>query len=460
METGTTAEVRGVETSNKPKRLIEIAIQRSPSLFAAVLATVVFAIIKGNSHFSLLGDDFIYQSKQLFGALSLDDFNFFARRPVSTLITYFLFLNRVPETFQVQFLVAFFLEAYAFTFIVEFLYPPVFKRLGLSQILLLSIFMLYPCFHEVLFMNLTLAWSLGALFWALSLNQKNLFLQSVFVCLAAASLETYILPMALLPLVRFLINRWSGLPADESEHHFFKKRAASWALGVFAFLIVRTFLLRLFPDYGYAIDLNLGQIFAQAINSFKFLWTIHFYKTYWFSTVLQLMAFTWIGMSTYRARKTSTTSFLILVCLPFLTTIPMWLVAYYAPRSVHASVLMNLAVLASLGLIALQKLNGKKQALLLALLFLGYSSQIAVISKIKARNSAAIEKNKASVTEILKACPSICAVDLSVINSGYKSDWVLPSTSYQAFVDVIAAQAHYSGSIILTDDGPLAGGNL
>lgn len=400
------------------------AIAQFPNLAIAALATLLFALCKHGAHFSMLADDFVYAAQVVSNQFHLGSFAFFPRRPLSTLLSYFLYASRAPEFSQVQFYIAFFANAFALSTIVSYLRKPT----APTHFAIITVFCLYPSFHEVLFMNLTLSWALGAVYWALSLRTHNRFLQILGVACTAMSLETYIVPMLALPFLR-------------GEKREIRSRTVTTLTGLAIYFVIKSTFGFFFEDISYALSFDPALIWEQIQNVFQFTWLIHFYKTYWFASALQLIAFALIAHQGRCNRA--------LLALPFLTTLPMWLVAYYAPRSVHGSVLLNLALFASA---ALTLTSEKLQRTIIVLLLISYGSQLVVIANIKENNSHALKAHEIAIVERLKSCPSPCKIPLSDINTGFRGDWIMPELAYQAFIEWVARSHGFTQTLRVNQD--------
>lgn len=404
------------------------AIARAPNLTIAAFATLLFALFKHGAHFSMIADDFIYAAQAASNRLHLTSFDFFPRRPLSTLLSYFLYASHAPESSQIQFYIAFFTHAFALSAIISYLRKPT----SLIHFAIVTVFCLYPSFHEVLFMNLTLSWSLGALYWALSLRTHSKVLQAFGTACAAASLETYIAPMLALPF----------LQSDKQERRSrSRSRSITTLAGLAIYFAVKSAFGLFFAHTSYALSFDPARIWDQVQNIFQFTWLIHFYKTYWFASALQLIAFALIAAYSRLNRA--------LLIVPFLTTLPMWLVAYYAPRSVHGSVLLNLALLASF---ALSLSSRKVQHTVVALLLISYGSQLVAIAKIKENNSRALKAHELAIVERLKSCPSPCGIPLSDINTGFHGDWIMPELAYEPFIEWVARSHGFTQTLKVSQD--------
>jgi hypothetical protein len=216
-----------------------------------------------------------------------------------------------------------------------------------------------------------------------------------------------------------------------------KSRTLLTLVGIAIYFVIKTLLGFYFPHLPYALVFDPARIWDQVQNVFQFTWLIHFYKTYWFESVLQLIAF---GLITIYARSNR-----LILLAPFLTTIPMWLLAYYAPRSVHGSVFLNLTIFSAFAL----ELRPKMQWAVIALLFVAYGTQLVLIANIKQNNSAALSKHVDTIVARLRTCPSPCTIPLENINSGLKGDWVMPELAYQPFIEWVARSHGFTQTLVV-----------
>ncbi len=369
-----------------------------PIVFA-LIATAIYALATYWLKFPLLADDFIFLVKAHSPDFQLQDFaGLLTQRPLSSLLNFLALKHHFFEqTWLLYFY--FFLHSLGLMRIVIWLR-------GSHKSFILLCF--YPCFFEVLFMRLNLPYCLGTLLLSYALTSSNSIKRIVLMWLAFCSLETYVLPAFILPL----------LPTILSQRRSNTLRyTLEWLLALSAYLLTRNALL--IPGSPILAWRFSDMLLTQYIS---LLFTLHFYKIYWIETGLFWAA---IGILLIQANRRTRLAFFILPVAASLHTIMM---DYYAPRAIHGAGIILLALLAHALSVS------KKPLVPIALLCTAFSLQLGIIFHTRFMNDKILQNLDTQWATTMRSCQEPCILPIHNLHHDFLRDWIMPPYAWTPFL--------------------------
>ena len=289
-------------------------------VFSAWVATFVFALLTFWTGYPFLVDDygFIFQSY-------LADFNLLSfsymltQRPVAVLQSYFCYRYHVFENTKILFWIYYFFHSLGvlgiFNWLLTHLGSPALRaayftnqpdasakkwQLIVPATVIATTIALYPNWYEINLMALDLPYGFGVPLLAAALYCSRQWLRILFFTLSFLSLETYIFPAYVL----LLLPELAKLPGIKGKKFISNGLRASvpWFIALGSFLIVEKTIGNFTHAISYSISLKSLNL-SMLGPTIKLLWTLHFYKINWVSTVLEWTALSLIVGRLLSARE-------------------------------------------------------------------------------------------------------------------------------------------------------------
>jgi hypothetical protein len=168
---------------------------------------------------------------------------------------------------------------------------------------------------------------------------------------------------------------------------------------------------------------------------FRNLWILHFYKATWALTPL-----VWLGLgflAVISLGKLSPERLAVLLLWPTVLALPLAANRYPAPRAFYGPIFVESLVFAYLAYTALQSPSRRRATFGLALIGVAFALQWADVLRVKSRNFALLEAERAEVSAKLRECEAPCALVLPQPGAGVARDWVLPQFVWPFYYDRI-----------------------
>ncbi len=428
----------------------------------ATLATIIFILITWRVNFPLIADDYGFALQGLSPDFNLRSFGpLLIHRPIASIVNFFIFKHRLYDHSKVLMTTFFFLHAFGFLGIANWLTAnlsakssiskPVTKNLVSWQVCLI-ILCLYPSFHEVLYMTLNLPYSLGTFFLSGMLWSSQYWLRILFMILAFCSLETYVLPMLIIPLTPILINISKLKNFDDRVK--LSIHVILWSIAFLIYFGIRWALEPAGDPWIHGLQFSLGNFLEHLKVYTNLLWTLHFYKEYWIFTLLEWIAFAITGIYLVTTKEIGKRETLILLFLPSVASFHAFLMDYYAPRAIHGAVVFKLAIIGYLLYLFCHKATGRWLQLMPACILLtAYFGLSNRIFEIKTANAFTLQQKEQVWAEKMAQCHprpdgTPCTLTMGNLGADLKRDWTLPAYSYESFLMWVKAKNKIDKPII------------
>jgi len=156
------------------------------------------------------------------------------------------------------------------------------------------VFAFYPNHYEVIYWPFAMGYIVGALLMALGLISKDIVMRSVLFCGSFLISEMFFGPAFLLLLAPVLLKtEFKGRFAKTFiQNTLYELRG--WFFSALLYGAVRYIFALKLGFFPYPIDLSWEHL-SDAILSFqRYYWYIHFFKTNWISTILEIGAWSFV----------------------------------------------------------------------------------------------------------------------------------------------------------------------
>ncbi len=420
----------------------------------AVWATLMYGIVTSRFRFPFLADDYIFLMRSYDPHFQLKDFgNLLIQRPVFAILNFLTFKHHIFEHTQILFYVYFYLHTWGLMRLLRELVTQLDSRRAflVQSSPVWVLFCLGLCFYsgffEVLFMALNLPYSLGTLLLSFAWTSRKKQIRILMMSVAFCTFETYLLPALLIPWLPYVL--WvPGMSADLKKQGFQKNFESSveWFLACLLYVGIRGLLCVWIPEGAYPFTFQPSHWFAQGWMHAQLLFTLNFYKIYWFETALFWVSIILVLMQVKPQQRVW--SVMIFLCGPLLASAHIILIDYYAPRAIHGGELVLLLILGSLffcGIVP-QKIKGI-QKIAVAMLWIALSLQLTIIFHTRSIHQNRIQSLEKEWVTQMEACQAPCVLKMGHLGRGFLRDWILPPYSWQPFLEWLKKAHGISKSI-------------
>lgn len=418
-------------------------IQKHPILVSVILASLLFSLAVLVGHQPFIADDWWWLWLPLNNpALSWTEPYPFSRMPISVLFTMTSLKLGLWESSPRFWLIVFFsVHVFAFSLLLKTLFER--SKLNLtphstSFILSCVLFGLLSTNYEIHLWHICSMHALGALFIALSFRVKHLVLRILLSSLGLLEYDTFVFLLVGFSILTIFVDRIENpfAPVKKEEKQIGIIVYFSGVLSILTKLTLGQWL-------GFLQRPPFEENWITILKNFKFLirtlWTIHFYKTNWLFTLIELLGLIALIFLVYKKRLIAPKKLAGLLIIPTLSALPLCLNTYLAPRAYYGpQILQGLVFSFLLGIVFTYTVARTYSWIIPVVLFASsHLVQWAYTLSIKNQNYQTLLKTENRILQQMDQCLSPCLIDLPPPNEGIKKDWVLPELAWLPYYERI-----------------------